>query len=461
MSPTNTIRMIFRLLFCLVAFALFGQLNAQTIPDTRTLGKMSMRKAKAKAASNFENGNMTESFAYYQYLSEKRPRNPLYSYRLGRSALSLKDYSTATAAFGKVKDKDDRFPDVNYYYGQSLKNVGDYQTALKYFEKAIEKEEEGSVWYNSIARQISGVSKAVELDMSSKVGRVNNLGSGINTSDDELSPMFLSNNNILYFVQSSDAGTILRRLNADGSVTDVGGAFSTRNARFEGFTASADGSEVFYSRCNANGDECKIFVSQVSADGSLSDGRMLGPGVNKKGTSAKHPEVVTLKGGRSVLYYVSDRPGGYGELDIWYSTLMTNGEWSNAVNLGGRINSDYNEVTPDYSGDKMLHFSSDRPEGIGGFDVYQTQGCQRAWFYMARIMGMPINSHADDYYFRPTDDATGFLTSNRKGGTAGDYDFCCYDLYSYSLNNSGMNIVETRNVESLFFDVIHSLKNLF
>jgi len=77
---------------------------------------------------------------------------------------------------------------------------------------------------------------------------------------------------------------------------------------------------------------------------------------------------------RNLLVFASDREGGYGGFDLWYSTLI-DGEWSAPVNFGEKINSEYNEyrpitIWPWFIKEEMMIFSSDRPGGHGGYDLY-------------------------------------------------------------------------------------------
>jgi hypothetical protein len=79
---------------------------------------------------------------------------------------------------------------------------------------------------------------------------------------------------------------------------------------------------------------------------------------------------------RKVMVFASDRPGGFGGFDLYYS-IFSNGTWSTPVNFGSKINTESNEYRPVLGGDQnftnyYLLFSSDRPGGIGNFDIYFT-----------------------------------------------------------------------------------------
>ena len=76
-----------------------------------------------------------------------------------------------------------------------------------------------------------------------------------------------------------------------------------------------------------------------------------------------------------VLYFSSDRPGGYGGFDLFYS-ILENGEWSEPINFGEKINTEFDEYRPILIDEgvswtqTMMMFSSNRTGGLGGFDLY-------------------------------------------------------------------------------------------
>ena len=96
------------------------------------------------------------------------------------------------------------------------------------------------------------------------------------------------------------------------------------------------------------------------------------------------------------LYFASNRPGGHGGLDIWYSNWK-NRRWSEPVNAGKGINSSANEIFPRLHADgKTLYFSSDRKGGKGGYDIYISRFKRRRWSRAANVGGY-VNSITNDY----------------------------------------------------------------
>ncbi|MDF2455827.1 MAG: ompa/motb domain protein [Cytophagaceae bacterium] len=128
------------------------------------------------------------------------------------------------------------------------------------------------------------------------------------------------------------------------------------------------------------------------------------------------------------LYFTSNKPGGYGGTDLYQSTY--NGTtWTEPVNLGSTINTSGNELFPYLFQDSILYFSSTGHAGLGGLDIYRSYPCQ-AGYCEVENMGYPINSSQDDFgiVFRP-DHKSGYLSSNRIHGGSDD------DLFSFQIIN--------------------------
>lgn len=127
-----------------------------------------------------------------------------------------------------------------------------------------------------------------------------------------------------------------------------------------------------------------------------------------------------------VMYFASDRKGGYGGLDIYRSNKGEGGKWGEPQNLGEKVNSKYDEDAPFIHPDqKMLFFTSNGHNTIGGRDIFKTQLVNDKWIKPMN-MGYPINTTANDNYFTLTADGRkGYFSSDRKGGLGGQ------DIYSF------------------------------
>ena len=137
--------------------------------------------------------------------------------------------------------------------------------------------------------------------------------------------------------------------------------------------------------------------------------------------SFAHPFVIESG---NVLFFISDKPGGYGGTDI-YRAVKTNGVWGKAFNLGPTVNTSGNETFP-YFNDNTLYFSSNGHGGLGGLDIFKTQHTING-FTPPVNLGAPINSTADDFsLITKGDQYSGYFASSRNGND---------DLFTFRKNS--------------------------
>ena len=130
-----------------------------------------------------------------------------------------------------------------------------------------------------------------------------------------------------------------------------------------------------------------------------------------------------------VLFFASDRPGGYGGSDIWYAIRKSDGSWNDPINMGSTINTDRNERSPFLHTDsKTLYFSSNGHDGLGGQDIfYSKMDGKRQWSAPVNI-GSPINTENDEVdFFVSLDGKTGYFSSNNYGDQ--DWNIYQFELY--------------------------------
>lgn len=158
------------------------------------------------------------------------------------------------------------------------------------------------------------------------------------------------------------------------------------------------------------------------------------PNLNFNSTYNTQPFIVEYSN-QKVLYFVSDRKGGFGGLDIWLSIIDQNGNFGIPINAGVYINSEADEITPFYNiHEKSLYFSSNRVGGKGNFDIYKAYGTLNLWDKPYNVT--PLNSPKDDLYLTFFDSTNGFFSSNRQGSTYSNSEYCCNDIYSFKYSST-------------------------
>ncbi|GAB3222864.1 carboxypeptidase regulatory-like domain-containing protein [Spirosoma arcticum] len=201
-------------------------------------------------------------------------------------------------------------------------------------------------------------------------------------------------------------------------------------------TFAKDGSRVIFTRNNYTGGQYRTSTDGVNklklytatqTNGYWSDAQELP--FNSDEFSTGHPSLANGRNGEpdQLLYFSSDRPGGFGGTDIYVST-WTDGQWSEPVNLGERVNSKGNEMFPFVDEKGNLYVASDGHGGLGGLDLFYIQltGESQPAGELLNL-GEPLNSPTDDFGI-VTDGARngGYFSSNRRRGGADD------DVYRFT-----------------------------
>jgi len=161
---------------------------------------------------------------------------------------------------------------------------------------------------------------------------------------------------------------------------------------------SKDGKRLYFARCNSPDSygNCDIFETTLSPDSVWSNVRNLGTNVNTIAWDS-HP---SLSHSGDTLFFASDRLGGFGLSDIWYSVRDKDGNWQKAQNIGPIINTRGNEVSPFFHHRyNVLYFSSDgHPLNFGDFDIYKSYRQEINWGE-PRNVGPLVNGPGSEYYF--------------------------------------------------------------
>lgn len=172
------------------------------------------------------------------------------------------------------------------------------------------------------------------------------------------------------------------------------------NSRFNEGSAclSSDGKKLYFARCNSpdSHGSCDVFVSELQKDSTWGKGHNLGTHVNTTSWDS-HP---SLSHSGDTLFFSSDRLGGFGLADIYYTVKDKKGKWQKAKNLGPVVNTRGNEVSPFFHQRfNVLYFSSNgHPLTFGDFDIYKSYFKNSTWLEPKNI-GPLVNGPGSEYYF--------------------------------------------------------------
>lgn len=190
---------------------------------------------------------------------------------------------------------------------------------------------------------------------------------------------------------------------------------------------SPDGRYLYFTGClrESGKGSCDIYVSKKTGDSWGEPFNLLDP-IN---TAAWESQPSIAPDGKT-LYFSSNRGGGRGNSDIWYSVLQDNGLWSEPVNLGDSVNTGGSETSPFIHYDNhTLYFASDGHSGLGGKDLFYVRKKADGTWGTPINLGYPINSNKDEIslFVNSTGDMA-YIASDRSGGKGGQ-DIYAFELY--------------------------------
>lgn len=222
-----------------------------------------------------------------------------------------------------------------------------------------------------------------------------NMGNAINTQYDEYLPCLTADISQLLFTRRDKGEDFFISENENGEWTMAEKLPSLLNSNFnEGAgSLSPDGRFIFFTRCGADDGlgSCDIYVSE-KIGGQWQEPKNLGANVN---SNAWDSQPCIASDGRT-LFFTSNRAGGIGKADIYFSYLKDNGEWTKAKNCGTNINTIGNEMSPFvHQSNSVLYFASDELIGMGGFDLFYSK-IENGKFQQAINLGYPLNTSKDE-----------------------------------------------------------------
>ena len=294
------------------------------------------------------------------------------------------------------------FPKTYFNLGVLNFSIGNYQKALEYFEKYLTYHETSGSMVELARNNIERCRFAIHAVANPVPFNPANIGDSINTTLDEYWPsLSVDERTIVYTVRlpkepevgikgtkwQEDFYTSTR--NEDGTWSKGIPVGSPLSPVFnEGAQSlSSDGKTMYYTICQG---DCDLYFSTINSDGSWGHPLKLPPAINSEKSSEKQP---SISPDGQMLYFVSNRPGGLGGFDIWVSVKNPNEVWGNAVNLGQPVNSPGNEQSPFIHFDnKTLYFSSNDHIGMGGQDIFVSHLTDSGKWSEPLNLGYPINT---------------------------------------------------------------------
>jgi len=418
----------FIIIFCLLPLIVFAQ---------KQTGSTNKQAQKA-----YEQANQSISNKLYdKAISELNQavsldNNFLAAYQqLGDLYRKSENYANALNNYKRILAIDPEFHPLTYFgIAESELNTGDYSSAIQHFKKYLSSPGLNTASRDKINKYIIDCTFSLEAIKSPVPFKPINLGSAINTKEDEYLPVITADEEMIIFTRqenrNEDFYKSVKR-NGEWSVAEfLSKEINTSNFNEGAQNISPDGNYLFFTGCNRPDGigRCDIYISKREGNDWSKPYNIGGP-VNTAGWESQP----SISADGRTLYFVSTRQGGYGGYDIWSSELNTDGTWAKPVNLGPEINTSYDEQSPFiHSDNESLYFSSNGWPGLGNKDLFLSRkvysGNKQTGWQKPENLGFPINTFAEESGLSiSTNGKYAFYSSNQKEG------YGKLDIYSFEL----------------------------
>jgi len=379
--------------------------------------------------------DLSTALDYYLKADEFNHYSTSLSYKIGVCYLSSTQKFNALdyLMFAKEKSpKNKQYEDINFYLGQAYHLNGEWNKAIEYY--SIYKVEEGNkdkVLAFFVNKKMSECRTGQELSDKPIRVWIDNLGPKVNSKHSDFGPVISADNKKLFFTsrrpgstgeESDETGMSFediyfskREVNGDwGDAKNLGEPVNSKS-HDAAVGLSPDGKSllIYQGISKKTGN---ILITKQNEDSTWSPTAEIEGDVNSK----NHETDATFSFNEKTLYFVSDRPGGYGKHDIYVTQWdEEKNKWGKSENVGPTLNTEFDEKGVFFHPDnKTLYFSSQGHNTMGGLDIFKTEfDAELGTWSVPENIGSPINTPDDDVYFVTSgDEKYAYYSSYRSDG---------------------------------------------
>lgn len=406
-----------------------------------------IKRIEKLANGHFDVDEFADALPLLLRLDSLKPNDAQTLYKIGVSYYNAHDQFDSFKYFDRVRGMDFHKDHhmLDYYLGVSLHLNNKFEEAISALEKYKSEFLSDSKYkahvlvgaslveltVEDIDKEIAECRFAKELVKNPIKVKIENLGPSVNTADPEYAPVISADETKLIFTarrHTTSGGekdfadnlhfedVYISYHNGDKWTTaeNMGATINTDD-HDASIGLSPDGQELFLYKSDvkneASGD---IYLSELDGK-SWKAPVKLSENVNTLGME-NHASITSDE---SFLYFTSNKPGGQGGLDIYVSKKLPDNTWGLPTSLGSEINTKYDEEAPFINPDgRTLYFSSKGHKSMGGFDIFKSVYNEKSKTWSApENLGYPINTSADDIFFVWTPDGKkAYFSSYRAGG---------------------------------------------
>jgi outer membrane protein OmpA-like peptidoglycan-associated protein len=438
-------------LFCTISFLLVCIISQAQFNPAKVNRKAAQLYSQALQMA--EDGDFIKSIGVLQQAVKIDPRFADAWLSMAGMHGELKNYDAAIENYQKAQSIDSLyFADYNLPYSINLAGKGAFDKALEAINRFLSIPN-----LNETSRKAADYRKktyqfAIDYSTTQKTAgyrfEPRNLGDRINSNVSEYYPTITIDGRDLVFtrrVNNFNEDFYGTSLNDQGWSDARGLTGNINTSRNEGAQAiSQDGQWLIFTGCNfpEGYGSCDLYISYLTPQG-WSTPENMGDRINTEAWES----APTLSPDKKNLYFASRRPDGYGGTDIFMSTRLPNGKWSEPVNLGPEINTAGDESCPFIHVDNQtLYFTSNGHLGYGGDDLFLSHKGPKGKWSNPENLGYPINTIENEgSLVIAADGKTAYYASDRSDSRGG------LDLYTFELRDD-IRPVKTLWIKGKVFD---------
>lgn len=420
-------RFFYFILICLLCVPIW-QSNAQTVKSSANKKAI---KQYEKAYSYMREQQFTDAIRYAQTATQEDPAFTEAYLMIAEAYSMMKESDLAVLYYKKAIYSNPSFSSKLYFYtAREYMRSNNYNEALEFFAQYFEEEGITPAKASSdIKEYYDQCAYRAKLMTDSNHIKLVNMGPNVNSNLDEYHPSFTADDGELIFtvLRPSDALTeckscpseedlyVSRQENGEWQPRQPLGAPVNSHFNEGAQCISPDGKYVLFTACNREDGygSCDLYWSKkVGNQWTVPEN--IGKPVNTQYWESQP----TFGADGKTIYYTSNRPGGKGKCDIWKTTMIEDGFFSEPVNVGEPINTSKDELAPFLHPNGMvLYFVSSGHPGMGGQDLFYSIADSKGNWNQPINMGYPINTEDDEVSIVVNAKGTrGFVASNKQGG---------------------------------------------
>ena len=417
------------------------------------------KKLEKQAELHFKQENYSAALRIYSNLERRDPKSVEYKYKIGICYIhESRDKHKAIEYLQAVKKLNPKAKDLDYYLGRAYHKNYNFKLALKHFNAAIDIDKSSDKIRKETERHMKYCRTGTMLIQAPLDVNIQNIGRPINTNGSEYVPVISMDQSIMIYTYKGEKS--IGGLRDEYGYPDPKGTYSEDiylSYKVGDSWIPPEKNKLFYATVfntkvqegiNSTGHDASIALSVDGQTLFIYKDTEIGSGdiyiSERDGTAWTYPIKLnininsdhwegsaSLSADRQTLFFSSERPGGLGGKDIYMSVKREDGIWGEAVPLGPYINTSEDDDAPFiHADDKTLYFSSRGHKSMGGYDIFISRRDEKGDWGKPENIGYPINTTADDIYYVVTGDGnTGYFSSSRNGG------YGQQDIYTVTLGN--------------------------